>query len=425
MLEGEVANTFIGVLRSRNFLKLWIGQVSSQLAYNIVNFVIVLHIYELTGSSTSISLVLIASALPSVLFGPFSGVLADRIDYKKILVYTSFLRFFAVLILIFSKNNVLGLLEIVFLISLISQFFSPAESSSIPLIVKEKKLVAANSVVVTTTYITMLLGYSLAGPLMEFLTTRGTLLFAASLYLVGSYSIYNMRKYDFKKTKKITLSNLATNVEQVWNQTKSSFSSLKDNTQLYLPITKLTLGWVVLGAFIVLMPAFAEQEINLTTKLVGPLLIAPAGLGMLIGSYALDKKKTFTYNKAANIGFVFTGLSLFLFSIHRYYDQMFFAIPAAVLLMIAMGTFCSVVYVSSQTMLHVRTDENIRGRIFGISSMFTNLAMSIPAIVVGGISDLSSPFAMILTMSIITMCYGVYSYKKETSDPYIIGLANG
>lgn len=420
-----MANTFIGVLSSKNFFKLWLGQVTSQIAFNMVNFLIVLHIYELTGSSTSISLVLIASALPSVLFGPFSGVLADRVNFKKILVYTSFLRFLAIIFLIFARNNTLGLLEVVFAISMISQFFQPAESASIPLIISKEKLVAANSVVITTVYATMLVGYAIAGPLMATLTSKGTLLLAAALYLVSSYSLLVMKNYDHKTVKRMTLSNIAPTIEQVWSQTRKGIIHLIETRNIILPILKLSIGWVVLGAFVVILPAFAKEEIHLSTNLVGPLLIAPAGIGMLLGAWYLDKKHSFSFNKSANFGFIFTGLSLLLFGLYRFYHQWPIAIPIAVMLMILMGAFCSVVYISSQTMLHIKTDDNMRGRIFGISSMFTNLAMSIPAIFIGGLSDLFSPFVILLILSLGLAIYGIYGIATEGLDRNILGKSHG
>ncbi len=409
-----MANTFVGVLRNRNFLKLWIGQVASQLAFNMVNFLIVLHIYEITKSSTSISLVLIASALPSVIFGSFSGVVADRLDYKKILVYTSFLRFFAVLLLLFSKNNVLGLLEIVFLISMISQFFQPAEASSLPLIIKKEKLVAANSVVISTVYITLLIGYSIAGPLMALLTSQGALLFAAALYLIATLSINNMERYDFKIIKRISLTNAAQVIENIWNQTKCGIYHIKESKKIYASLIKLSIGWIILGSFVVLLPGFAEKNMDLSASLVGPALIAPAGLGMLLGAYYLDKKNSFGFSKTANGGFIFAGISLLIFSFYSLYQNWLFALPLSILLMILMGTFCSIVYISSQTMLQLNTDKEMRGRIFGISSMLTNLAMSIPAILAGGISDLSSPFTVLVMLSLITIIYGTVSNIRES-----------
>lgn len=419
-----MANTFVAVLKSKNFAKLWVGQVTSQIAYNMVNFLIVLHIYELTKSSTSISLVLIASAIPSVLFGSLSGVLADRFNYKKILVYTSFLRFLSVIILIFSSNNTLGLLEVVFLIATISQFFQPAESASIPMIVSKTKLIAANSVAITTTYATMLLGYAIAGPLMSAITSRGTLLLAAALYLISSYSLMSMKNYDFKEITRISLTNIAHTIEQVWAQTKGSVIYLFKSDKIIIPVIKLSIGWVVLGSFVVILPAFAQQEIKLSTQLVGPLLIAPAGLGMVLGANYIEKKARFSFNRATNTGFILTGLSLAIFAAYRYYSGWYFAIPFAIILMILMGAFCSVVYISSQTMLQTKSEEAMRGRIFGAASMFTNIAMSIPALLIGGLSDLFSPFVILATLSIALIIYGFISSNNESGNHNYLGRYN-
>ncbi len=408
-----MANTFLTVFKNKNFLKLWLGLITSQLAYNIVNFIVVLHIYELTGSSTSISLVLISSAIPSVIFGSFSGVIADRADYKKVMIYTSFLRFLAVIILIFSKNNLLALLEVIFLISTISQFFSPAANSSIPLIIKEKKLVAANSVMVTTSYATILIGYSMAGILMGVLTTKGALLFSALLYLLATYSIFCMKKYDHKPVLKTTLSKVSHSIEHIWTQTRDSFIHLGKNCEVYSPIIKLTLGWAILGAFIVLAPGFAEKEIGLNAKQVGPYIVAPAGVGMILGAYYLNKKRDLDFRKYSNLGIAFTGLSLLLFSIYRTYQGNLFSLPLAIILMIMMGVSSSIVYISSQTLLHMKVEGHIRGRIFGITSMLTNIAMSIPAIFAGGISDLTSPFVSMLFVSLMVGIYGVITYFRE------------
>lgn len=417
-----MANTFIGVLKNKNFFKLWLGSVFSQLAYNIVNFVIVLHIYELTKSSTSISLVLIATAIPSVLFGSISGVVADKLDYKKIMFVATIFRMFAVIILIFSKNNVLGLLEIIFLISSVSQFFSPASSASIPLIIKEKKLIAANSVMVTTTYATMLLGYSLAGPLMGLLSTKGALVFSAVIYLVAALIIKSMSKYDYKEKIVLTLTKISHVVELLWHQSKETIIKTAKNSNIYLPVVRLSISWATLGAFIVLIPAFAENEIGLSTRQVGPFLVAPAGVGMILGAYFLDKQKSILYNLTTNIGFLASGTTLLLLALYRYYHQIPSSILIAIVLMVLMGAFSSVVYISSQTLLHIKAESQIRGRIFGLSTMLMNVAISIPAIFAGGIADLTSPFVSFLALALIIMVYGLFGFLRTQNNELILDV---
>ena len=163
---------FLKILGKRDFSRIWTAQVLSQLVSNMLTFALILHIYDLTGSLTTISLVMIATTIPSVIFGPFSGVLTDRVRYKKVLIYTSILRFLVALLLIPAANNTLAILEIIFLMATITQFFAPAEMSSIPLIVDRDEIIAANSVYITTLYGALIIGYGIAGPLLAVIGSK-------------------------------------------------------------------------------------------------------------------------------------------------------------------------------------------------------------------------------------------------------------
>lgn len=401
-----MASTFVSILKYKDFKNIWLAQITSQIALNMLNFALVLHIYQLTGSTTSISLVLIASAIPSVIFGPFSGVLADRLDYKKILIVTNFLRLLAVLLLFLAKSNVLAMLEIVFLISTFSQFFAPAELSSIPLVVPKSKLVGANSIIMTTMYASLLIGYSIAGPLVSLITLNGLFLSCCLLYLVASIAVMRLTNYDTKIIKKISISTLARDIESIWHETKQGIKKVRMTSKISQPMFKMAIGWMILGAFVVLLPAFAETNLNISTNLVGLIVIAPAGIGMLIGSLILDRKKTFDFNRAINKAFFLVGATLLLFSVYRLYNEFILARLISTLLVIAIGIGSSIVYISAQTALHINAEEKWRGRVFGLNSMLINIAMSVPALIVGGIADLTTPFIAMLLISFGVFVYG-------------------
>ncbi len=408
-----MANTFVTVLKYRDFLKIWVSQISSQIALHMLNFAIVLHIYELTGSVTAVSLVLVASAVPSVIFGPFSGAIADRLNYKTILTWTSFLRFAAILLLFVMKDNVLALLEIVFLISLISQFFAPAEMAAIPLIVPKKKLVAANSVIMTTMYAALLVGYSAAGPIMILISTKWLFLFCGLLYLVSAFVVNRMTNFDTKKVKKLILTEWAKEIEVIWGKTKEGIKYVKENRKIYDPMLKLACGWAMLGSFIVLMPSFGESILNISAKLIGPAIIAPAGLGMFLGAYVLDKRKNITFNKIINRSFFILGLFLIIFSSYLLYDELFISRAINIFAVIGLGLLCSFIYISAQTLLHLKSERKKRGRVFGISAMLINIAMALPALIVGGVSDVTSPLFAMALISFVIIVYGTALLFEE------------
>jgi hypothetical protein len=169
---------------------------------------------------------------------------------------------------------------------------------------------------------------------------------------------------------------------------------------------KLAAGWAMLGAFIVVMPGFAEDSLGVSAKLAGPLLIVPAGFGMLISAYYLNKYKNINKSATINSSFVISGISLLVLSIYSYIGFSTVLILVAISLMIIMGFSAANVYISSQTILHINTESDMRGRVFGVSSMLINLALSLPALFVGGIADLTSPVFTMILVSVVVIIYG-------------------
>lgn len=401
-----MGNTLLWFFRHKDFSKLWLSQISSQVAANMLTFALILHIYDLTKSLTTISLVMIASAIPSVILGPFSGVVTDKFRYKNVLIYTLILRFFVVLLLIPAAHNTLAILEIIFVMSAIGQFFAPAELSTIPLIIPKERLVGANSIYMTTMYGALIVGYGLAGPLQVILGSKVLFLLIAFLFALAAISVFSMSNFDKKIVSQIDILKVATGIKNVWAATKIGINYITKTKGVVLPMIKLAAGWAMLGAFIVVMPGFAEDSLGVSAKLAGPLLIVPAGFGMLISAYYLNKYKNINKSATINSSFVISGISLLVLSIYSYIGFSTVLILVAISLMIIMGFSAANVYISSQTILHINTESDMRGRVFGVSSMLINLALSLPALFVGGIADLTSPVFTMILVSVVVIIYG-------------------
>ncbi|MFA4996084.1 MAG: MFS transporter [Patescibacteria group bacterium] len=401
-------STFLNVLKFPDFKKIWLSQVFSQIALNMVTFALVLDIFEKTKSNTSISLVMIASAIPVAIFGPFSGAIADRICYRKILMYTNIFRFVAAILLIVAHSNILAMLEIIFLISALSQFFTPAESSSIPLIVPKEKLVHANSLVMTTTYITLLIGYASAGPIMNYIGSKWLFVICAGLFLLATEATRMLSDFDKKENKLLSIQTLASDIAEIWKEVKDGLKYLRHKSNVLNPMIKLTIGWAMLGAFITLLPAFGESVLKIAPTFIGPTIIAPAGLGMLIAAVVISKRTKLNQLKVLDSGFLIAGIGFIFFSLYKFYDAFELSKLFLILLVIVLGFGSAMIQISAQTLLHLNSDEEQRGRVFGISSMQLRLATSLPALVIGGVADLTSP---LVTMMILASLFFIYSFS--------------
>src|SRR6202034_4772645 len=75
-------------LHSQPFRRYFAGQVVSASGTFLQQTAIGWLVLKLTGSATSLGLVLAAGGLPSLLLGPWGGSIADRVDLRKLLIVT-------------------------------------------------------------------------------------------------------------------------------------------------------------------------------------------------------------------------------------------------------------------------------------------------------------------------------------------------
>ncbi len=162
------------ILRLRAFRLLWLGQIISQAgdAFYYVTFMFMVR--ELTGSTLMVGLVGAAETLPYLLFGPFAGVVADRIDRRRIMVYSDLLS--ALTLALFALPFVFGqkpwgwaILAVAFLLSSIRVYFMPAKTAAVPMLLPADRVMEANAFSQMTASTVMLGSLALSGGVLGLL----------------------------------------------------------------------------------------------------------------------------------------------------------------------------------------------------------------------------------------------------------------
>ena len=137
-------------LWNKNFFLLWQGQLVSMLGDAIYIMALNFWILDRTGSTAMMGLLSALTMLPRVLVGPFAGVFVDRLDRKKIIVFTDFIMGIFVTFVCIAAFRGFIQVWMVFVVGIIdglcATFFDPAASSVKPDIVPEDKLMNVNSV---------------------------------------------------------------------------------------------------------------------------------------------------------------------------------------------------------------------------------------------------------------------------------------
>ena len=128
---------FHEVLKNRNFLFLWIGQIISQVGDRLGQMALIAYVYDKTkaqqGSAMAIAKILSFTIIPVFLIGPIAGVYVDRWDRRRTMYISDFLRTLLVLFipLFLISKNILGPVYLfIFIIFSLGRFFVPAKLNS-------------------------------------------------------------------------------------------------------------------------------------------------------------------------------------------------------------------------------------------------------------------------------------------------------
>lgn len=152
------------VMRRRNFALMWTGQLVSTIGSALTSIAASILIYRQTGSALSVGLMLMATAVPSLLVGLFAGVYVDRGDRKRILVVSDLLRGLLVLLIpVLVASGIAWLYVMVLVTSAISTFFNPAFEAVLPELAPDEELASANSLMAISTFGSTAVGFAAAG----------------------------------------------------------------------------------------------------------------------------------------------------------------------------------------------------------------------------------------------------------------------
>src|SRR5258706_345326 len=103
-------NRLLHALANKSFLFLWIAEIFSQVAMNMMNFILILVAFSLTNSNTAVSGIVLSFTIPAVIFGVLAGVYVDRWNKKQVLFITNITRtIFLIFLAIFNKSLIAAL----------------------------------------------------------------------------------------------------------------------------------------------------------------------------------------------------------------------------------------------------------------------------------------------------------------------------
>jgi MFS family permease len=433
---------FQSLFKNRNFLLLWLAQLTSMTILNASNYAIIILIQEITGSTTLIALAIICFSIPAVIIGAPAGVFVDHRNKRRVLFYSNILRAIAtfgfVLSLVINRNELITVFLLTFLISCIGQFFTPAEGASIPLLVDEEELTSALSLFNITFMLSQAVGFIILAPLILSLLPTFTIgnttiipfevLYAliAILYLVSALLISLIPSKAFIERRRERDEQAGTNtidaLKNVWNEAREGWSFIRHNNQLFLAVIQLSFAGVLLLVIGELATPLVTRLFHLPASLMA-IVFAPAGVGLVVGSILMPRVLKLVSKELA----IFTGSIVMAVTIvmlplstlladymqkHGLSSQPIYLVAVPFLMFIA-GIAIDFINIPAQTAIQESTPEWIKGRVLALQLMLYN-AFSIPILLfIGGIADAFGIDKVIYLVSAIILGFGFWGRFYE------------
>ena len=366
--------------RSRSFRLYFGGQVFSASGTFLQQTAIGWLVLELTGSPSDLGLVLAAGGIPSLLFGPWGGAVADRVDLRKLLIVTQTLYCLLAALLwalaLAGAASVAALVAIGVAGGVVQIADSPARQALVSRLVATDDLASAvslNGVVVNSARV---VGPALAGVLI--VTVGTTICFGLNalsyLFVIAALLVIRPRKAGGPSPAGR-------------RGVKEGLKYAAGRQQLWLPLLMMSVVGLLAFNFAVVLPVFGKDTFHGTAGTYG-LLTTMLSIGAVLGSLAvgLVHHPRRQYLLVAALGFGVTSAATAAAP-----DV---AVACVTLLVMGAAAFCFVTLCSTTLQLH--SSSAFRGRIMALWVFVYLGTTPIGSIVTGWIISAGGPRVALL-----------------------------
>ncbi len=370
---GGVGKAYAGVIRSRTYFPLWLGQLFSSFGDTLHYIALVVLVFRLTGRGVAVAGVVAAEIVPVLLLGPVAGVIIDRFNRKAVLIGSDLFRALLVLSLIWPQGVGHAYLVAAGLAAG-NTFFGPTVQAVIPALTTPDQRLAANSVAWSTGRLVQILASALAGGLIA---------------LVGTGAAFAVNAASFALSAAcILLLPIPAHVGGRGTGTKRGLGDFFGEARAGLAyatrdpfVSRLLLVQGLasfgVGATGALLVVLSEQHLRLPPAGFA-WLIGAIGLGALLGPLIPNTLAT-DYRDARwlFVPYVVRGVGDVLIAI-------FTPLPVAMLILFVYGLNTSTGMVVFNSTIQGAVPDRVRGRVFTLLDVTWN-AMRLLSLALGGL----------------------------------------
>ncbi|WP_046227796.1 MFS transporter [Paenibacillus dauci] len=405
---------------SYNIIFYLLSRFASLSGTSIYNFAISFYVLHITGSGLGFALTLALGTIPAILCGPISGVISDRVDRKKLVIYMDVLS--GLIIFTMLAASMLDQLSLMYiyittvLLAICHTFFDTSIGASISNIVKVESLPRINSWNEMVTSLTNMIGPFLGGFVFALIDIRIFLLINGISFILSAILTkfvdfkFNLPPTEEHHTQKSPTNNFI-------DELKESFTYIKTEKWLkVLVVFFMFINFFMIFGITVPIPFIVNQVLQFSSIQFG-IIEAMFPLGILIGAILFSvvgtkknnfKKMIFSF-VILDIGVLATGI--LTYPVIELSTSQYCAAISVLFFIISAAVPCIMIPIN--VVLQSMVPDYMRGRIFGLLGMLSTLLIPLASILSGILLDMIPAFALPFSSSLLLLISTLLMYRNK------------
>ncbi len=352
--------SFREVLRIRAVRRLWLAQIVSIFGDLLAVFAVFSVVtFQLHGTPTQVSMILVSFLLPLAVMSPVAGVFVDKWNVKWTMIASDLIRAVLVLALVFVRGNLNAIYGTFFALSMVSSFFVPAQSVAVRAIAPAAGLMAVNALMSQAVQGAQIVSPAISGLLVQWLGANYCFLFDSFSFVFSAAMVMSIAIHR-ERSPAAAAGSILTSMLQ-------GFRFIFTHAAISFVMLSMTAGMFAVRCFGALLSVYVRDVLVSTAALFG-ILNSLIGFGMIAGTQSLHRfARKIPQQYLIVYGLGGMGVAVFVTALMG-------KVITTALGMLALGFFAAFIMVPSQTLLQQETPHALLGRV--MSSLMSLLAMS-------------------------------------------------
>lgn len=367
---------FVKLFSNVNFRYLWLARTISYCGDSLYNITLMWFVFNKTGSSFQVGLILVAKFLPELLFGMIFGVWIDKWNKKKLMQISDLIQAMTtgiLAVMIATDTFQLYFIYIITIIlSLSNNIFGTSQVSILPELVEKEKLVTANSLISISNQTARLLGATVGGILIALTGEAYTIAIDSGTFILSLICIQFI-KYFPTTTQRISQK------QSIFADISEGINWLKKQKILVLLIILGTLSNIALGPSNVLPPMLIKNDFQTDAAALG-IFDSFIAFGLLIGGILVSMISPIKIGLWFSSGLALQCAGVLIISLS---PNLFLANVGNLVL----GVAIIFTIIPMSTLFQVMIPSNMRGRVNSVSSIAFNISIPITYGFIGMLAD--------------------------------------